>query len=95
MSASQAEPKTYSSPKLHKLAPEQARHLLMGQAMCGNQGAKDLLAMLFPDPHEHERVPRIEGEKPGGFVTENPSVVSRLFHVLTPIKESFRRFVRG
>lgn len=97
MSDLPAEPKTYSSPKLHKLQPEQARHLLIGQAMRGNQGAKDLLAVLFADPNEHERVsPRMEGERPGGFVTENPSGDSRLsFHILNPVKEGFFRFIRG
>jgi hypothetical protein len=97
MSDSQAELKTYSSPTLNKLAPEQALLWLTGKVMQGDQGAKDLLDVLFPGPHEHEKVsPPIEGEKPGGFVTENPSGASRLFfHVVTPIRESFRRFVRG
>lgn len=84
----QTEPKTYSCPQLNKLTPEQAKLYLIGQATQGDQGAKDLLDVLFPDPHEHERVPRIEREKPGGFVTENPSRASRL-------RESFHRFVRG
>ena len=97
MSDSQAELKTYSSPRLNKLAPEQTILLLTGKAMQGDQGAKDLLDVLFPSPHEHEKVsPRIEGEKPGGFVTENPSGASRLFfRVITPIRERFQRFVRG
>ena len=97
MSDPQAELKTYSSPTLNKLASEQALLLLMGKAMQGDQGAKDSLEVLFPGPHEHEKIsPPIEGEKPGGFVTESPSGASRLFfRVMAAIRESFQRFVRG
>ena len=49
MSDSQTEPKTYSSPKINKVTPEQAKLLLLGQATQGDQGAKDLLDVLFPD----------------------------------------------
>ena len=47
MSASQTEPKTYSSPKVNKLKPEQAKIYLIGQAIHGDQGAKDLLDVFF------------------------------------------------
>ncbi len=82
MPDSQPELKAYSSPRLNKLTPEQAKLLLIGQATQGNPGVEDLLDLdvLFPDPNEHEKVsPRINGEKPGGFVTKNPSRPSRLF----------------
>jgi hypothetical protein len=67
----QTELKAYSSPKLNKLTPEQAKLLLIRQATQGDHGAKDL---------QHERVsPRNDGEQSGGFVTKNPSRPSRLF----------------
>jgi hypothetical protein len=48
---SQTELKPYSSPRLNKLTPEQAK-LLLGQASQGDQGAKDLQDVIFPDPEE-------------------------------------------
>ncbi len=48
---SQTELKPYSSPRLNKLTPEQAK-LLLGQATQGDQGAKDLQDVIFPDPEE-------------------------------------------
>jgi hypothetical protein len=48
MSASQTEPKTYSSPKVNKLTPEQAKIYLIGQAIHGDRGAKALLDVFFP-----------------------------------------------
>ena len=83
----QTERKTYSSPRLNKLTPGQAKLLLIGQATKRDQGAKDLLDMVFPDPNELGNVsphietvsPRIDGEKPGGFVTKPlKSTTSRL-----------------
>jgi hypothetical protein len=80
MPDSQTELKAYSSPRLNKLTPEQAKLLLIRQATQGDQGAKDLLDVFFPDPNDNEKAsPRIDGEKPGGFVTKNPSRFSRLF----------------
>lgn len=93
MSNSPAELKTYSSPKLTKLTPEQAKLLLLGQAGQGGQGAKDLLEVLFSDPNPQGRVsPPPAGESPGGFVTKTPSMASRLW---TRAHHGFRRFVRG
>jgi hypothetical protein len=40
--------KPYLAPRLNKLTPEQARLLLLGHATCGDQGAKDLLEMIYP-----------------------------------------------
>jgi hypothetical protein len=80
MPDSQTEPKTYASPRLNKLTPEQAKLLLIGQATQGDPGVEDLLEVSFPDPNEHEKVsPRNDGDKSGGFVTKNPSRPSRLF----------------
>lgn len=90
--------KSYSSPTLNRLTAEQAKLLLIGQATQDDQGARDLLDVLFPNPNEHETVsPRIE--KPEGFVTQNPSRHSRLFFhavvVLESVRQSFYRLVRG
>jgi len=77
MSDSQTEPKTYSSPKVNKVTPEQAKLLLLGQATQGDQGAKDLLDVLFPDRTNTKKFPPpIDEERPGGFVTKNPSSAS-------------------
>jgi hypothetical protein len=40
--------KRYGTPKLNKLSPEKAKLFLQKQAAHGDQGAKDLLALLFP-----------------------------------------------
>ncbi len=55
--------KVYSSPTLNKRTPEQAKVWLVEQATQGDQGAKDLLSVLFPDPNEHAKVsPRSTGK---------------------------------
>jgi hypothetical protein len=49
-------PKKYQKPTLRKITPEQASLMLLGHASVGDQGAKDLLAVIFPDetePSEH------------------------------------------
>jgi hypothetical protein len=40
--------KPYTAPTLNKLTLEQANLLLIGRATCGNQGAKDLLEVIYP-----------------------------------------------
>ena len=42
-------PKPYQKPRLRKLTPEQASLMLLGYSSVGDQGAKDLLALVFPD----------------------------------------------
>jgi hypothetical protein len=42
-------PKLYQPPTLRKLTLEQARMFLMGHASMGDQGAKDLLRLIYPD----------------------------------------------
>ena len=97
---SQTELKPYSSPRLNKLTPEQAKLLLLGQATLGDQGAKDLLGVIFPDPNGlQERVSPCLGERLGGIVTRNTPKASQLINraLMIPqsIRESFMRFVRG
>ncbi len=97
---SQTELKTYSSPRLNELTPEQAKLLLLGQATQGDQGAKDLLDVIFQDPNSDEqKVSPYLGEKPGGLVTRNTPRASRLIirALMIPqaVRESFMRFVRG
>ena len=93
--------KPYSPPRLNKLTLVQAKLLLLGQAGQGDQGAKDLLEVIFQDPNSHqERVsPRIEGGNAGRFSDPKRSRASRLILRARMIRESvwqdFRRFVRG
>jgi len=96
---SQTELKPYSSPRLNKLTPEQAK-LLLGQATQGDQGAKDLQDVIFPDPNSNEQqVSPCLGERPGGIVTRNTPKASRLLirALMIPqsVRRSFMRFVRG
>ena len=92
--------KPYSSPRLNELTPEQAKLLLLGQATLGDQGAKDLLGVIFPDPNVlQERVSPCLGERLGGIVTRNTPKASRLLTraLMIPksLRQSFMRFIRG
>jgi hypothetical protein len=49
-SQSENRKKTYLCPKLKKLTLEQPNLILTGHASFGDQGAKDLLEMLYPPP---------------------------------------------
>lgn len=49
--------KKYSPPQLRKLNPEQAKLILIGHAMAGDDGAKELMGMVFPEPGK-----RIDGD---------------------------------
>ena len=40
----------YKKPTLRKLSPQQATLLLLGEASVGNQDAKELLKLFYPDP---------------------------------------------
>src|SRR5712692_4489472 len=46
--------KTYSSPNLNKPTREQANLILIGHASCRDQGAKDLLEVLYPPDQARE-----------------------------------------
>ena len=64
---SETRKKTYSPPKLNKLTPDQATLLLTGHATCGDQGAKDLLDVLYPPPEperNHNVRANFEDEEP-------------------------------
>lgn len=41
---------SYQPPRLTKLTPEQAKLKLLGHVSLGDQGAKDLLNLCFPEP---------------------------------------------
>ena len=41
--------KKYEKPAIRKLTPEQGKLLLIGHASLGDQGAKDLLELMFPE----------------------------------------------
>jgi len=43
--------KVYARPTLRKLTPEQAKLIVIGHATIGDQGANDLLMLIFPDPN--------------------------------------------
>jgi hypothetical protein len=45
----------YAPPLLRKLNPEQATLLLVGHAWNGDQNARDLLELCFPEPGEEKR----------------------------------------
>jgi len=72
MSDSQTEPKTYSSPKLNKVTSEQAKLLLLGHATQGDQGAKDLLDVLFPDRTNTKSFPTHQGGRARRFRDQEP-----------------------
>lgn len=44
----------YQTPRLTKLTPEQAKLKLLGHLSVGDQGAKDLLDLCFPEPRGPE-----------------------------------------
>lgn len=49
--ATRAVPATvYHPPRVTRLTPEQAKLKLLGHLSVGDQGAKDLLDLLFPEP---------------------------------------------
>ncbi len=89
--------KTYSPPKLNKLTPEQAKLLLIGQAGCGDQGAKDLLDVLYPAPESDENhyVPAYFEEKPAQITSRMSRLIGRAVTALQATRENFHRFVRG
>ena len=80
MADSRVELKSYSSPRINNLTPQQAKALFIAHANTGDQGIRDVMDMLFPDPNNCEKVSsRIEGEKTEGLATKNLSRASRFF----------------
>ena len=80
MPDSRVELKSSSSPRIRNLTSQQAKALFIAHANTGDQGIRDVMDVLFPDPNNCEKVSsRIEGERPGGLATHNRSRASRLF----------------
>jgi len=48
--ASETSKKEYQAPIVRRLSSEQAKLLLLGHASIGDQGAKDLMNLVFPEP---------------------------------------------
>jgi hypothetical protein len=94
---SETRKKTYISPRLNHLTPEQANLILIGHASCGNQGAKDLLALLYPaSEREGQRVcANSESEEPAQIKPAPYELIHRALTALQSAREDFRRFVRG
>lgn len=90
--------KVYFAPKLNKLTPQQAQLLLIGRATFGDQGAKDLLEIIYPAPqskgNETSRT-HFEEREPGSISPRMPSLVHRTFSALGRTADSFHRWVRG
>ncbi len=90
--------KRYTPPKLSKLTPEQASLILLGHASCGDQGAKELLDVLYRlrEPEGSLNVPaHFDGEEPAQIVSGTSRLIRRALTVLQSTREDFRRFVRG
>ena len=90
--------KPYLAPRLNKLTPEQARLLLLGHATCGDQGAKDLLEMIYPafQSEGNDCVPAyVEGAESGLITPGKPSVIRRTFAVLRRVRDNFHRLIRS
>ena len=95
---SETRKKTYSPPQLNNLTPEQANLILIGHASCGDQGAKDLLDVLYPHPEPdggHDAPAYFEEE---AAAETEPGTSQLVRHALTAFqstRENFWRFVRG
>ncbi len=94
---SETRQKTYSPPKLNKLTPEQAKLLLLGHAGCGDQGAKDLLDVLYPAAEhdgKHDVPAYFEEGKPAQIKPRTSRLIRRAVTALESTRENFHRFVR-
>jgi hypothetical protein len=49
---SETQKKEYQSPTIRKLTLEQAKLVLIGHATMGDQGAKELMDLVFPGPSD-------------------------------------------
>src|SRR5690242_10658214 len=90
--------KPYALPKLSKLTTEQAKLLLLGHAIRGEQGAKDLLDALYPpcgSRHCPDVVAQPEKEKLTETLSGASGLIRRVSMALQSTREDFRRFVRG
>ncbi len=90
--------KTYSPPQLNKLTPEQARLLLIGHATCGDQGAKDLLDVLYPLAREegnHAAPVYFKEKEPAKIKSRTSRLIRRALVAFHSTRENFHRFIRG
>lgn len=95
---SETRKKTYGPPKLNKLTPEQAKLILIGHASCGDQGAKDLLDVLYPLPapdRTHNVRGHFEDKDLAQITLRTSRLIRRVLTALQSTREDFRRFVRG
>ena len=90
--------KRYTPPKLNKLTPDQANLILIGHASCGDQGAKDLLDVLYPPPElerNHNVRANFEDEERIRIKLGTSRLIRRAFTAFQSTREDFWRFVRG
>jgi len=95
---SDAHKKTYIPPKLNKLTQEQATLVLLGHTSCGDQGAKDLLDVLYPfrENYGNHDVPVVSQEgKPAQIMASTSWLIHRALTAFQSTREDFWRFVRG
>ncbi len=89
--------KTYTPPKLNKLTTQQANLILIGHASVGDQGASDLLEVLYKlnEPDGPEVYALVEEEEPTQIGSKLFRLIRRGLTALQSKREHFRRFVRG
>ncbi len=90
--------KTYCPPKLNRLTLDQANLLLIGQATCGDQGARELLNVVYPPPEpvrNHNVRANFEDEEPAQIKPGTSCPVRRALTAFQSTREDFRRFIRG
>ena len=97
LSPSNPRKKPYTPPKLNKLTPEQGNLILIGHANVGDQGAKDLLEVLYKlnEPDGPEVYAQVEEEEPTQIGSKLFRLIRRVLITLRSKREHFRHFVRG
>ena len=96
MSQSQIRKKRYTSPKINKLTTEQANLILIGHAGCGDQGARDLLNVLYPlKQADGNQEVYSEEDEPRPTISGPSRLIRRVLAAFQYTRENFGRFVRG
>jgi len=90
---SQSELKPYSSPKLNKLRPEHAKLIVIGAATVGDQGARDLMDLMFPDPNQYGKVSPPIAEDRSDRQEPSKTLRSSLTEMAVSIKGAFYRVI--
>ncbi len=88
--------KTYTPPKLNKLTQEQANLILLGH--CCDQGAKDLLDVLYPldkSDGSADGPAYCEQQEPAESTPKVSWLLHRALTAFRSTREDVRRFVRG